>query len=238
MAPPILESGSAPPGRSEQQLSSGPCFYRSLARHTVGNPDAHESIQNAVLDHYLRVWIDPSNGNYAYYRKIEHLQFRNGGLGTLFAALCCPDRALCPCESLSNREAVLLVIANALNIHLLVSSGSLLEPQIEKGRGCGPLCHVRFSSDPGIAGSCRHKVHTMAKDNTGRHLIGFLLEQKRVQRSLDIREMCWFRNKHWFHPSDESWTEKVIHEPHFHCYNEYKPVQLPFLRSNASKDNT
>ena len=82
--------------RSTLSLTDGLSFYRAVATHIIGDPTKHQYIHNAVLAHYLQVFLnnqDPLHHHYLLYNT------SNGHtIKTFFGALSCPDLVLCNCQ--------------------------------------------------------------------------------------------------------------------------------------------
>lgn len=106
--------------RSTLSLTDRLSFYRAVATHIIGDPTKHQYIHNAVLAHYLQVFLnnqDPLHHHYLLYNT------SNGHtIKTFFGALSCPDLVLCNCQhDFSMSKAVITVISNALQVKLVTS---------------------------------------------------------------------------------------------------------------------
>lgn len=80
----------------QEDRPDGLSFYRAIARMVIGDPRKYESILNAVLEHYLHVFLDRSHDFHADYTLWDATQ-SFPRTQTIFEALSSLDLVLCPC---------------------------------------------------------------------------------------------------------------------------------------------
>ena len=209
----------------EDRYPSGLSVYRSLARQHYGNPEKYQSILERVQRHYMQELTFPSAKFHETYTHYEHRIIGNPESSTailtnpitsFFGALTCPDVPLCPCRPLEVRQAVLQVIANALQACIRVWNDGMDVPDLESGKPYVPKYHLRFRWDEKIEAPCKHTIDTLREDESGSCLIEFMKERKANRREVDIKEMRWQDPDRWVGTR----TTK------FDCFNEYRQVSL------------
>lgn len=232
---PSEQQGIVPPG------ADGCSFYRSLARQLDGNPDHYWKIRDAVLDHYVRVFIDQGRqgGLYSRYIAFDN-NFPSHRYGPFFFALSAPDPAVArPPRELDGD--VLLVICNALNIRIVIWDDNYT---ILRQRGAMAYPEYHMKQVPDMEGKEGFRFDSLLHDESGATLVDNLLRVKHDRQPLDIREITW-----WHDPHPEDWTDnrildalgekdtrtRIPNPPQQHreykCYNEHLPVGIRLLLS-------
>lgn len=227
---PPEQQGTFPPG------PDGCSFYRSLARQLDGNPDHYWTIRDAVLDHYIREFINQGGqgGLYSRYTAFDN-NFPSHRYGPFFFALSAPDPAIArPPNELEGD--VLLVICNALNIRIIIWDDSYTVLH-QRGAVACPEYHMK--QVPDVEGREGLRFDSLFHDESGATLVDNLLRVKHDGQPLDIREITWWRDPH-----PEDWTDnhtlhalgekdtrtRIPYPPQQHreykCYNEHLPVSI------------
>ena len=94
---------------------NGCSFYRSLARQMQGDPKFFWGARDAVLNHYIRVFIDQDRQDTLYTRYTAFNQRFLARHGTFFPALASPDPFIARPPKETDGD-LLLVICNTFNI--------------------------------------------------------------------------------------------------------------------------
>ena len=210
----------------------GCSFYRSLARQLQGNPDYFWVLRDAVLDHYIRVFIDQGRQD-ALHQTYDSFDRRfPSRLGPFFHALASPDATIArPPREIDGD--VLLVICNTFNIRVAIwdDNGTILR---QRGSVTCPEYHMKQVAD-------RHsdrgfRFDSLIADESGGTLVDHILSVKSTNTPLDIREITW-----WREPHNAEWTDNrilnalneqtprpalgpTLQSREYRCYNEYLPV--------------
>lgn len=218
--------------------NSGPdgcSFYRSLSRQLQGSPDYFWVLRNAVLDHYIRVFIDQGrqDGLHHSYHSFNH-RFPSRH-GPFFLALACPDASIArPPREIDGD--VLLVICNTFQIRVAIwnDNGTILR---QKGSVTCPEYHMKQVADRDIHRGFR--FDSLIADESGGTLVDHILSVKSTNTPLDIREITW-----WREPYNAEWTDNrilnalneqtpspapgpTLQARQYSCYNEHLPVSTP-----------
>lgn len=239
--PPQLQLVEQTWGLPEQQKNSPPeadgcSFYRSLARQLDGDPDHYWRIRDAVLYHYIRVFIDQGRqgGLYSRYIAFDN-NFPAHRYGSFFFALSFPDPVIARPPQETDGD-VLLVICNALNIRIVIwgDNHTLL------GQGGAVACpeyHMKLVPD--VGGREGVRFDSLLNDESGATLVDRLLRVKHDSYPLAIKEITWWRDPH-----PENWTDNRIlnalgekdtrtripdppqQQREYKCYNEHLPVSI------------
>ena len=94
-------------------------FYRAIARHVIGDPTKHQYIHDAILSHYLQIFVDNQDPLHDDYMSYSNLKGQT--IKSLFGALSCPDLVLCNCQTdTPMSKDVLVMITNALNARIII----------------------------------------------------------------------------------------------------------------------
>ncbi|KAI9700877.1 MAG: hypothetical protein M1836_002247 [Candelina mexicana] len=190
--------------RLDETVEDGLSLYRSLSRQLNGDPQKYVSILNAVLDHFLRIWIQHDHPRHQEYERFSTRWPHNGPVTTFFGALSCPD--LTASAGPRSFKDVLWVIANALNVRLVIwkSIPDRLknQPIHEIGPMAFPECHV-LQRGPEGSSEVDH-YDSLLEDESGKTLIEYMHSQK-GRSDLEAKEICWYGNG-------------------FECYNGYRPL--------------
>ncbi|KAI9715133.1 MAG: hypothetical protein M1812_006112 [Candelaria pacifica] len=201
--------GRRPIIQMDEIEGDGLSLYRSLSRQLNGDPHEYVSVLNAVLDHFLRVWIQADHPRHQEY-KAYSISWPDRPVKTFFGAISCPD--LIAGAGPRIFEQVLWVIANALSIRLViwtsVPHGPSTQPLHRVGMMTFPEYHVFQSGPHSLNGSYRHG--SLVEDESGKALIAYMHHQKR-NSDLEVKEICWYG--------------KSPNVSEFECYNEYRPLQ-------------
>ncbi|KAI9881249.1 MAG: hypothetical protein M1830_005535 [Pleopsidium flavum] len=229
------------PGNAES--SDGLSLYRALSRQHTGDPMQYIDTMNAVLDQYLRIWVNPIHPNHDAVREYNNRDFDQ--VGTFFNALACPDAVL-P----KDWPDVMEFIADVLNIQLCVWSHqadtSTGEPSYQRlgsyGKAIVPAYHVQ-STQVESSGFLEHTItqfDCLIQDETGKTLLTFLRSEKgamnterlfgsarRRYNGLEMKLICW-----WWKTADNSavfqnrqdgaYKEKTRDNLTLRWYNEYE----------------
>ena len=222
------EQDGSPPRKPD-----GCSFYRSLARQMQGDPNTFWRTQAAVLDHYVRVFIDQGRNDSL---SATYTSFDIGlptYLGPFFHRLASPDTSIADATQQGGGD-VLSVICNTFNIRLVVwaDNNTVLHQQ---GSVTCPEYHMKLVSD--TRGKRSVRFDSLIPDESGSSLVTYLLDFKSTNSQLDMREITWWGDQH-----DAEWTDErilnALDEPdprssarnsplqarQYKCYNEYLPV--------------
>jgi len=193
------------------QTVDGLSLYRALSRQHTGDPNNYLDTMNAVLDHYLRVWVNQIHPSHEAVRVYEDNVFEQ--VDTFFNALACPDAVL-----LKEWPDVMEYIADVLNIQLHVWRRGPDEPEGESsyrhvssyGKASLPVYHVQQSQHRGVQGSdglslTMTHFDSLVQDESGKQLITFLRAKKRdmdlerrydavprLYNGLEMKQICWW----------------------------------------------
>ncbi len=207
---PTIPQREGAEGSSRASSRDGLSLYRSISRQLHGDPLKYEFVLNAVLDHFLRVWIQPSHDKYGLYCKYREEWPCPSRAGTFFGALACPD--LGASQGDVAFVSVLSVITNALNIRLVIwpslpNSGT--KPLNEVGPVACPEYHLLQSkAEDRRLGFC---YDSLLEDESGQALVA-LMRRYKGQKILPVKEIGWYG----FGPEGG--------RPQ--CYNEYRSVSI------------
>ena len=213
---------------SEAQPRDGLSLYRALARAMAGDPTKHDEVKQAVLIHFIRGYtgIEPLHSEkFRYYSGIT-LHIR-GQEVSFFQALCIPDEAICSCQHLHHRTAIISAIALGLDVQIAIwdsqynhgSGGAIRSERILESRLPAVEVNVAIVGEEKKELECMHYIISLVQDSTGSALIQFLLDRKRA--SALIKELYWYpavQNK------TIDWHDRRSTKYQFECFNEYRAV--------------
>ncbi|KAI9715134.1 MAG: hypothetical protein M1812_006113 [Candelaria pacifica] len=213
---------------SEIGIPDGLSLYRALSRQMNGDPSKFNDTMNAVLDHFLRVWSDPSHTLHKQYDALGR-QFVAGDIDTFFGALSCPDVAFGQWHPETGARKVLMdFIANALNVRIVIwklRDGSHQKPDvIEKslyedkklyGDATFPVYHMLATPVRSFQGKLPATTHfdSLLPDESGKALIQYMMKEKVDNTMVDIKEMHWWWGEPRYNLEPDSFNEYAMGIP-------------------------
>lgn len=211
----------------------GCSFYRSLARQMLGNSNHFWIVQDAVLDHYIRVFIDQGSGSGLHARYLTYDNNFPSRYGPFFPALASPDPAIARPPKEFEGD-VLSVICNTFNVRIVVWGNNEI---LLRHKGSVSCPEYNMKQVPDGTGKTGFRFDTLVPDESGSSLVDHLLRVKSTETPLEIREITWWRdpyNARWtdnrvlnaLNEQDRrAWVPAPPEQPReYKCYNEHIPV--------------